>query len=212
MENYFPNEKIVKTGNPIRKYLYKKSDKINALEFFDLDPVKKTILIVGGSLGAEPINKVIANKIYSFSNYQIICQTGKFNYKKYKALALNYKNVKVYEFIEKMNYAYCAADIIISRAGALAISEICFLKKTAILVPSPYVSENHQMKNAEALVSKQACVLIEEHKLEINLLESINKILENTKYRQRLASNAKSLSFNNSSSKIVKVLNNLMYD
>ena len=104
MENYFPNEKIVKTGNPIRKYLYKKSDKINALEFFDLDPVKKTILIVGGSLGAEPINKVIANKIYSFSNYQIIWQTGKFNYKKYKALALNYKNVKVYEFIEKMNY------------------------------------------------------------------------------------------------------------
>ena len=111
-----------------------------------------------------------------------------------------------------MNYAYCAADIIISRAGALAIAEICFLQKTAILVPSPYVSENHQMKNAEALVSKEACILIEEHNLETNLMESIKKLLEDTKYRQRLGSNAKSLSFNNSSSKIVKVLNNLIYD
>ena len=212
MESYFPNKKIVKTGNPIRKYLYEKTNKIKAVKYFDLDPAKKTILIVGGSLGAEPINKVISKKIFSFSNYQIIWQTGKSNYKKYKELASNHKNINVYEFIEKMNYAYCAADIIISRAGALAIAEICFLQKTAILVPSPYVSENHQMKNAEALVSKEACILIEEHKLETNLIESINKLLEDTKYRQRLASNAKSLSFNNSSSKIVKVLNNLIYD
>ena len=156
MERFFPADRIVMTGNPVRQDLFNSTlSREEAVEFFGLDASKKTILVVGGSLGARTINQSIAQHINDIkdSNVQLIWQTGKSYDADAQALleATPCNNMKQMAFISRMDMAYKAADLVISRAGASSISELCLLEKPVILVPSPNVAEDHQTKNAEAL-------------------------------------------------------------
>jgi len=167
LEKYFPKEKIVLTGNPCRQDLMvSEENKRKGIEFFRLSPEKKTILVIGGSLGAKTINESIIKafpKIEQADDVQIIWQCGKYYYDNIKQLQDEGKipsNVRLHDFISHMDYAYSVADLIISRAGAGSISEFCLLGKPVILVPSPNVAEDHQTKNAQALVEKGAAVMI----------------------------------------------------
>ena len=167
MERFFPAEKIIMTGNPVRQALLEnKMTKAEAIQSFGLDPQKKTILIVGGSLGAGTVNKSVMQHLDDIekSGVQVIWQTGKYYYdniiKELEGRVL--PNVKVMDFISDMGAAYKAADLVISRAGASSISEFCLLGTPVILVPSPNVAEDHQTKNAMALVNKQAALYVKD--------------------------------------------------
>lgn len=165
MEQFFPADRILKTGNPIRKHIVEIDGKRHAgAALLKLDPLKKTILVTGGSLGAGTLNKSIEKHLAEIiaQDVQIIWQTGKYYYKGIiERLGENYHpNVVVLEFLNKMDLAYAAADVIISRAGAGTIAELCLIKKPVILVPSPNVAEDHQTKNAMALVKNDAALLI----------------------------------------------------
>ena len=196
MERFFPQEKIVYTGNPVRKdiveYRLKKQE---GLKLFGLDEQKSILFIMGGSLGARTINKsVIANlDLLLESGVQVIWQTGKFYYKECKDLidSKNASNIKVLEFIKDMNLAYAVADIVVSRAGALSISELCLVQKPVILVPSPNVAEDHQTKNAMALVDKDAAQMIKDEQAERVLIPAALKLLHNKEkqaiYSQNIA-------------------------
>ena len=167
MERFFPAEKIIMTGNPVRQALLEnKMTKAEAIQSFGLNPQKKTILIVGGSLGAGTVNKSVMQHLDDIekSDVQVIWQTGKYYYdniiKELEGRVL--PNVKVMDFISDMGAAYKAADLVISRAGASSISEFCLLGTPVILVPSPNVAEDHQTKNAMALVNKQAALYVKD--------------------------------------------------
>ena len=167
MERFFPAEKIIMTGNPVRQALLEnKMTKAEAIQSFGLDPQKKTILIVGGSLGAGTVNKSVMQHLDDIekSGVQVIWQTGKYYYadiiKELEGRVLT--NVKIMDFISDMGAAYKAADLVISRAGASSISEFCLLGTPVILVPSPNVAEDHQTKNAMALVNKQAALYVKD--------------------------------------------------
>ena len=207
MTQFFPKNKVIKTGNPVRKLLKINTNKNNALDYFGFEKNKITILIVGGSLGAEPINNFVKKELNFFSKFQVIWQTGKKNHNYFLNSCTNYKNIIVCDFIDKMNLAYSAADLVISRAGAIAISEICFLQKCSILIPSPHVSENHQYKNAMSLKKNGACLIIEEKNIEKELVFKIKNLLSNNKNRIKISEKAKKLSINNSSYKIVQIIN-----
>ena len=166
LEKYFPKEKIVITGNPCRQDLtLSEENRRKGIEFFRLDPKKKTILLLGGSLGAKTLNESIIGsfpKIEQADDVQVIWQCGKYYYDNIKQLQTGGKipsNIRLYDFISQMDYAYSVADLIISRAGAGSISEFCLLGKPVILVPSPNVAEDHQTKNAQALVEKDAAIM-----------------------------------------------------
>ncbi|MBB4034460.1 UDP-N-acetylglucosamine--N-acetylmuramyl-(pentapeptide) pyrophosphoryl-undecaprenol N-acetylglucosamine transferase [Dysgonomonas hofstadii] len=184
MERFFPKDKIVITGNPYRKELLSPSlTKEDAYKEFDLDPDKKTILLIGGSLGSRTLNKSIFSGIDAIaqSDIQLIWQCGKlYSFELNLDLASkgNPDNVHMYEFISRMDLAYTAADLVISRAGASSITELSLLGKATILVPSPNVSEDHQTKNAMALVNNEAAILIKDseamEKLIPTVLETIN--------------------------------------
>lgn len=187
MERFFPAEKILLTGNPVRKDLLKLMVREDANKELGLQNEKRTLLVVGGSLGARSINNAIAanlEKLASDTNVQLLWQTGKLYYDemKAKADAVNASNIHVVPFISRMDYAYRAAHLVISRAGAGTISELCLVGKASILVPSPNVSEDHQTKNAMALVDKGAAVLVQDKNANEQL---INKALELLKDRDR---------------------------
>ena len=165
MERFFPSDKILMTGNPVRKDLANLEDlRPKAQQFFNLDTNKKTLLVIGGSLGARTINHSIIENIETFKNtpIQVIWQCGQFYHKEMKErlAKTDIENVQVSAFITRMDLAYAAADLVISRAGAGTISELCLVKKACILVPSPNVSEDHQTKNALALVKQNAAIMI----------------------------------------------------
>ena len=161
MERFFPADKIIKTGNPVRGDLVEmKSGKAEAIRFFGLDTTKPVLLILGGSLGARRINQLIEKELDYFKSLglQLIWQCGKLysaEYKKYDS-----QEVKVFDFLNRMEYTYAAADIIISRAGAGSVSELCIVGKPTIFIPSPNVAEDHQTKNAEALANENAALLL----------------------------------------------------
>lgn len=178
MEKFFPADKIIMTGNPVRQNLTKDMPtKEVALRTFNLQPDKKTILIVGGSLGAGTINKTLTAGLATIkenSNVQFIWQTGKYYFPQVMEAvkaAGELPNLHVTDFIKDMAAAYAAADLVISRAGAGSISEFCLLSKPVILVPSPNVAEDHQTKNALALVDKQAAIYVKDSEAETNLLD-----------------------------------------
>jgi UDP-N-acetylglucosamine--N-acetylmuramyl-(pentapeptide) pyrophosphoryl-undecaprenol N-acetylglucosamine transferase len=182
MEKFFPAEKLSLTGNPVRKdILDYASKREEAFKFFDLDPSKKTILVIGGSLGARTINLSIAGKIEELANagVQLIWQTGKGYFETAKGVASNYatKGIRAYDFINRMDLAYAASDVVISRAGALSISELCLVDKPAILVPSPNVAEDHQTKNALALVNNNAAAMIKDSEAQGVLVTEALKLL-----------------------------------
>ncbi|MBP7506645.1 MAG: undecaprenyldiphospho-muramoylpentapeptide beta-N-acetylglucosaminyltransferase [Prolixibacteraceae bacterium] len=183
MERYFPAEKIVHTGNPVRKSLIEdKLNKIEAYEFFKVNPEKKVILITGGSLGARTLNESVINYLELISNSEVefIWQTGSYYYKSVveKMKDFNCPNLHIFEFITRMDLAYAISDIVISRAGAGTISELCLVKKATILVPSPNVAEDHQTKNALSLVEKNAAMMVKDDEAVEKLIPVAMKLLK----------------------------------
>ncbi len=167
MERFFPKEKIKITGNPVRKEVVQLEGKRDrGLEFFGLDPNKKTVLVIGGSLGARTINESIHKALDDFrvNNVQLVWQTGKTYISQAEEAVKQLKEfgIQAHAFITKMDYAYAVADVVISRAGAMSVSELCLVEKPCILVPSPNVAEDHQTKNAMALVNHGAALLVKD--------------------------------------------------
>lgn len=168
MEKFFPKEKIILTGNPVRQDILNTDGKRGrGLEQFGLSADKKTILVIGGSLGARTINESIAGCLAELekNGIQLIWQTGKGYYETARQAVAQYedKGIRAYDFIRRMDYAYAAADVVISRAGASSVSELCLVRKPTILIPSPNVAEDHQTKNAMALVTYNAAILIRDN-------------------------------------------------
>lgn len=200
MEKYFPKEKIILTGNPVRQDIKNLAGKKErGLEFFGLDPNKKTVLVIGGSLGARSINEAIKNCLPEFEkkNIQLIWQTGK----TFKAVADNASAeftscaIRVHDFISKMDYAYAVADVVVSRAGASSVSELCIVDKAAILVPYPLAAEDHQTSNAQALVTHHAAILIKDSEVGEKLLNTLFDLLANDEKRMKLEENILKLAF-----------------
>ncbi len=190
MGRFFPLAKIIKTGNPVRKEVVEilnKRDK--ALEIFKLDPSKKTILVTGGSLGARTLNRSIEKHLQELvlEDVQVIWQTGKYYYNEIvDRLGLDFHpNIQILEFLNQMDMAYAAADLIISRSGAGTIAELCMIEKPVILVPSPNVAEDHQTKNALALVKNDAALLISDRSAEDILINEALSLL-NDKVRSKM--------------------------
>lgn len=178
MQRYFPEGKIVKTGNPVRNDLLDiTSKKTDALAKYELSADKKVILVIGGSLGARAINELISKQLDFFRNkeVQVLWQTGKLYYDQYKHLAS--KDVKVMAYIDQMDMAYATADIIISRAGAGSVSELCIVGKATVFIPSPNVAEDHQTKNALAITSNNAAVLIRQKELDEKFENEMDSLL-----------------------------------
>lgn len=213
MERFFPADHIVMTGNPVRQDLAnRKISRAEALEKMGLDPQKRTVLIIGGSLGAKAINESILSKlslIRQQKQVQFIWQTGKFYSKEIQeklALHKQPENLMVTDFIADMTLAYAAADLVVSRAGAGSISEFCLLGKPVILVPSPNVAEDHQTKNAMALVQKDAALCTTDAEARQTLLPmAINTVCDDA-VLQRLAANIQKLARPNAASDIAKAV------
>ncbi len=204
LERFFASDKIIKTGNPVREDLHKPlNDAKKSRQFFGLKPDKKTILVLGGSLGARPINEAIKEKLPSLlaNGYQLIWQTGPKDFDRYKDLGN--EQVKVVPFIKNMHEAYAAADMIISRAGAGTISELAMVGKPVVLVPSPYVAEDHQTKNAQALVENKAAILVPEKKLKEKLCPAVKEIFGQPGKANELSQNLKKMAQPKATQKIV---------
>lgn len=183
MEQFFPQEKIVFTGNPVRSdILNLEGKRAEGLKYYGLDPEKKTVVIIGGSLGARTLNNAMRDNVEFFEKHhdiQAIWQCGKFYEYEYTAMeTAKLPNVKCMAFIDRMDLLYATADVVISRAGALSISELCLVGKPAILVPSPNVSEDHQTKNALALVEKGAARMVRDSEAGEKMLQDALLILE----------------------------------
>ncbi len=194
MEKYFPEEKILHTGNPVRKSLIPREDrKAEALQHFGLDANKKTILSIGGSLGARSINESIIHNLKMFENeqIQILWQCGKLYHEKAseELKKIDPKNIVLKDFINRMDLAYSAADLIISRAGAGTISELALVKKPVILVPSPNVAEDHQTRNARSLLDKNAAILIKDNEAIGRLIPEAFKLLKDNEKLKELSNN-----------------------
>ena len=207
MERFFPEDKIILTGNPVRQDLFSVDPKsMEAYNFFQLSPNKKTILVVGGSLGARTINQSIIAGLEQLSktDVQVIWQTGKFYIDDALKAAEQFKspNLIVTDFVSRMDYAYSIADLVISRAGASSISELCLLAKPVILVPSPNVSEDHQTQNALALVNKDAAILIKDSEAKIQLVKESLRLINDTKKLTILSENILKLAEKNSADRI----------
>lgn len=204
MERFFPADKIMITGNPVRQNLIEtKMSREEAVTSFGLDPKKKTILFVGGSLGARTVNESILRRldVIRKSEVQIIWQTGKFYSAKIKAQLENaepVKNLVVTDFISDMGTAYKAADLIISRAGASSISEFCLIGKPVIFVPSPNVAEDHQTKNAMSLVNKQAAMIMKDAQAPDELVDLALETVNSKEKLESLSMNIKKLALPNS--------------
>ena len=212
MERFFPADKIVKTGNPVRQALLESDiTREAALSQFGLDPDKKTILLVGGSLGARTVNESVLGHLDMVrdSDVQFIWQTGKYyNATIMERIAKEPKmdNLKVMDFISDMAAAYKAADLVVSRAGASSISEFCLIGKPVILVPSPNVAEDHQTKNAMALVNKDAAILVKDADAPTSLLPLAMKTVADDEKLRSLAENILKLALPDSAEIIAKVV------
>ena len=211
MENYFPSEKIKLTGNPVRQDLLDISTKREeSISFFKLDVQKKTLLVLGGSLGARRINELINSSLEFFSklDLQIIWQCGSFYYESYKEKGS--ENVQVQAFLNRMDLAYAASDFIISRAGALSVSELCLVGKPVIFIPSPNVSEDHQTKNAKSISSKEAAILIKEKDLETQFEDEFTRLFHSEEIQLKLSKNCKALGKPNATKEIVEEIEKLL--
>lgn len=206
MEKFFPKDKLVMTGNPIRKDVVDIENKRSeALKFFNLSPERKTILAVGGSLGARSINRGIYYNagFFAKTNLQLIWQTGKFFTHEAAEKASEYDEfIQPYEFIDRMDLAYAAADIVISRAGAIAISELCAVARPSILVPLPIAAEDHQTKNARALSEKDAAILLPDLEVNDKLTGMLKELSEDEDRQGKLTKNIRKLAHFDAASKI----------
>ena len=211
MERYFPADKLCFTGNPVRQDLIDISDKKEqAISHFNLDSTKKTVLILGGSLGAQRINRLISNHLNYFSklDVQILWQCGSYYYEIYRGIKDDF--VQVHSFLNRMDLAYAASDYIISRAGALSVSELCLVGKPVIFIPSPNVSEDHQTKNATSVSAKNAAILIKEEDLEKQFKKQFNQLINSENLQSELSKNIKSLAKPNATKDIVEEIEKLL--
>lgn len=211
---FFPKEKIVLTGNPVRSEMVmidgKKEEGIN---HYGLDPNKKTVLIIGGSLGAKTLNESVTGKLKELadSDVQLIWQCGKLYYPGLKDIEKELpSNVKMVQFIDRMDLAYAAADVVISRAGAISVSELCLIGKPVILVPSPNVAEDHQTKNAMALVNKGAAVLVKDTEAREVLIPQVISLISDSAKCNELSANIKSLAKPDATSDIVNTIESII--
>lgn len=211
LERFFPSEKMIKTGNPVRQDLLDIHTKISeGIGFFTTDVKQKTILILGGSLGARKINELIASHLEFFKtqNVQVIWQCGKLYFDEYKHY--NSENhVQVHQFINRMDLAYAASDIIISRAGASSVSELCIVGKPVIFVPSPNVAEDHQTKNAKFIVEKHGALLLKESELDTFKIV-FETLLKDKGKQEQLAENIKELALPSATTDIVNEVEKLL--
>lgn len=211
MDAYFPANKLVLTGNPVRKSIEDvESRRAEALAHFQLDGAKKTVLILGGSLGARTLNEAMVKNIALFAeeDVQVLWQTGRLYYQEMlvRTQEADLKNVRVLEFIKEMELAYAAADIIISRAGALSVSEISLAAKPCIFVPSPNVAEDHQTKNAEACVAKDAAVMIKDAEAVEKMVPVALELLKNENRLDEMSQNIKALAKPNATKEIAELV------
>ena len=209
MEQFFPKEKIVKTGNPIRDGLLNIVQyRSEGLSYFHLDSQRKTLLVLGGSLGARRINQLIEQQLPLFEQLgvQVLWQCGKLYYEEYKKY--NSEQVRVLAFIDRMELAYAAADVIISRAGASSVSELCVVGKPVIFIPSPNVAEDHQTKNARAIADKQAAILLRESELNEQFANTFSKLIADEAQQEALSAHIKALAQPNATKDIVNLILN----
>ncbi|UUV22067.1 undecaprenyldiphospho-muramoylpentapeptide beta-N-acetylglucosaminyltransferase [Paenimyroides aestuarii] len=205
LSTYFKSNKIIKTGNPVRQDLLTIDTKRSeAQEFYGLNPDKKTVVILGGSLGARRINQLVEKELAFFKeqNVQVIWQCGKFYINDYKKHHNN-EDVFVYDFIERMDLLFAAADVIVSRAGASSVSELAIVGKPVIFIPSPNVAEDHQTKNAKSITDKNAAVLLKETDLDQHFQEQMLRLLTNDQVAEALSKNIKMLALPNATKDIV---------
>ncbi len=214
LERFFPKDKIKITGNPVRQDLLDVDQKtVDAKNHFNLRHGKYTLLVLGGSLGARRINQLIEQELDFFEaqDVQIIWQCGKLYYQQYKHYGKD-SNVQVFEFLNKMDLAYAAADLIISRAGASSVSELCIAGRPVIFVPSPNVAEDHQTKNALAIVNQEAALLIKESDLDTDFQNIFSQLIESQERQRALANNIKKLALVNATKDIVDEVEKLLQE
>ena len=220
LERFFPKEKIVFTGNPVRQDLLDiDSKREESIAYFNLDASKKTLLVLGGSLGARRVNQLIEKELDFFlaNDIQVFWQCGKLYYEDYKKYDGNFqqpitqnlqpttfKNVQVVAFIDRMDLIYAAADFVISRAGASSVSELCLVGKPTIFIPSPNVAEDHQTKNAKAIVDKNGAILLKENELEDKFETTFSDLISNENLQNELSQNIKKLGKPNATKDIVE--------
>lgn len=211
MERFFPKEKILKTGNPVRADLIdSNATESEAFEHFELDSNKPVLLVLGGSLGARRINQLIASKLEYFNSLgmQVIWQCGKLYYEDYKKHDSG--AIKVHAFLNRMDLAYSAAQLIISRAGAGSVSELCIVGKPVLFIPSPNVAEDHQTKNAKALVERNAASMIAEKDLDEKFEEVFQPIVSSNELQNTLAENIKRMAMPKATMHIVDEIEKLL--
>ncbi|MBS1689410.1 MAG: undecaprenyldiphospho-muramoylpentapeptide beta-N-acetylglucosaminyltransferase [Bacteroidetes bacterium] len=206
MDKFFPHDKLVVTGNPVRKNISQMNiSREEGQVWLGLNPDRKTILIVGGSLGAKSINESIDAHLEEIiaENVQLIWQTGKPYYQQANQRAVAFSDkVKVYEFIKEMDYAYAAADIVISRAGALAIAELCIAAKPVVFVPYPYAAEDHQTSNAVALVERNAALMVKDNEVRQELVKKLKHLLDDDAMQEIMIKNLKALAIKDADERI----------
>ena len=207
MERFFPAEKIILTGNPVRQNLLAEINRNEAYEYFGLNPDKPTLMVMGGSLGARTINQAMIAGLERLkaSGIQVIWQTGKIYYQDALKAYEPYRcdEIKVTDFLSRMDYAYAVADLVVSRAGASSISELSLLGKSSILVPSPNVAEDHQTHNARALSDKGAAILVRDVEAVDVLVNTALETIASKEKLQSLSANVLKLAYPNSAEKIV---------
>ena len=213
LAKYFPIEKLVLTGNPVRPEVVRLEGKrANALTHFGLDENRKTLLVIGGSLGARSINEAVDAHAerWEREGYQVIWQTGKGYVEASNRRVAALKFVQAHEFIREMDLAYAAADVVVSRAGAMSISELCLVGKPSVLVPSPNVSEDHQTKNAMALVNRYAALLVRDAEALAVLGDVVSGLMVDESQRQELARSIGALAQRDAAERIVEEVKKLM--
>ncbi|MBP6414710.1 MAG: undecaprenyldiphospho-muramoylpentapeptide beta-N-acetylglucosaminyltransferase [Bacteroidia bacterium] len=206
LERFFPKDKIVFTGNPVRQdVLDIENKKQEGINYFKLDANKKTLLILGGSLGARRVNQLIAKELDFLleSGIQVFWQCGKLYFEDYKHFN-DKENVQVVSFIDRMDLIYAATDFVISRAGASSVSELCLVGKPVIFIPSPNVAEDHQTKNAKAIVDKKGAILLKENELNEKFETTFSDLISNESLQKELSHNIKSLAKPNATKDIVE--------
>lgn len=216
MERFFPKEKIIFTGNPVRKDLLNAvSERAEGIAFYGLNTNKKTVLVTGGSLGAGSINKAMVRwleKIAGWKDVQVIWQCGSYYHKELEEQLKGRmpENVKFMPFLKRMDLAYACADLVVARAGAGTISELCLLGKAVVLVPSPNVAEDHQTKNAMALVNKQAAVMVKDAEVVERLGEVMERLLQDDGERKNLSEHILTLAMTDSDEVIAREILKIM--
>lgn len=205
MEKFFPANKIMVTGNPVRNVISTANiERSDAIRFFSLDEAKKVLLVVGGSLGAKSINEAIGAGLDRLTNagLQLIWQTGKPFAEQAQKMAAGKSGIWVNEFIPKMEYAYAAADMVVARSGAITVAELCTVKKPVIFVPYPFAAEDHQTVNAKQLVNKNAALMIKDNEAGNSLVSRVLELAANTAKQEEMKKNMAPLGITDADEKV----------